>query len=110
MINYNKFIDRCGYVISIILSALYVPFFLYRLFNVILTKNKNKGHLFYLILTVIPIISTILFVLDIVKSATHKHPPKTLGELFTKNYKDGSNNNTNHNDKDVIDVEAEVVE
>ncbi len=110
MINYNKFIDRCGYVISIILSVLYVPFFLYRLFNVILTKNKNKGHLFYLILTVIPIISTILFVCDIVKSATHKYPPKTLVELFTKNYRDGSNNSNNHNDKDVIDVEAEVVD
>lgn len=91
MKSYIKFIDKCPYVLSIVLSAIWVPNFLYRLFYIIDTKNKVPGTLVYLILTVIPFISTILYICDICKSASHKYPPKTIRELLTKNYRNKAN-------------------
>ncbi len=67
MENYKKWVDGLGKGLRIVF-AIFVPviYFLYRLFNLIQEKAQDKDHLVYLILNVVPLVSIVVYVLDIV--------------------------------------------
>ena len=75
MSNYIKFYDGAARWLRIVLSVVCVPAFLYRLFKVIIDKAEDKSKLIYLILSVIPFIGTVIFVVDIVWCALCRELP-----------------------------------
>jgi len=75
MSGYIKFYDEAELWLRVVLSALGVPAFLYRLFKVIIDKAHNVENLIFLILNVIPIVGTIIWVFDIVRCAMSKPLP-----------------------------------
>ena len=83
MSDYIKFYDEAPLWLRIVLSALGVPAFLYRLFNVIIEKAADTSRLIYLILNVVPIIGTVIYVIDIVWCA--------LGRLLPRGFADWTN-------------------
>ena len=66
MENYCKWWDELGKVAKVVLSIFGIFLFLYRLFKVIMEKAENTDRLVYLILNVVPIIGTVIIVIDIV--------------------------------------------
>ena len=95
MSEYIKFYDESPRWLRVVLSAVGVPAFLYRLFGVIMDKANDGSKLLYLILNVMPIIGTFIWILDIIWCALGRHLPTCFGDLAEEK-------------KDV--VEAEVVE
>ena len=91
MNDYIQFYDDAPLWLRIVLSVLWVPAFLYRLFNVIMEKAQDSAALVYLILNALPIIGTIILVFDIVKCALGKPLPRTFADWSNES---------------VIDVEA----
>ena len=75
MTGYIKFYDEAALWLRIVLSLLGLPAFLYRLFQVILDKAKDTNRLVYLILNVIPIIGTVIYVVDVVWCALKRPLP-----------------------------------
>lgn len=87
--------------LKIVMAVVFVPTFLYRLFNVIIDKAQDKTKLVYLILTAVPFIGTILWVVDIVFAALGRKVPLCFSELnFAEAPKDSTEGAT----------EAEVIE
>ena len=80
MNDYIKFYDESPRWLRVVLSALGVPAFLYRLFGVILDKAKDTSKLVYLILNVVPIIGAIIYVIDIVWCALGRKLPVCLAD------------------------------
>ena len=99
MTAYCKFYDEADMWIRIVLSVLWVPAFLYRLFKAILDKWQDLSRLIYLILNVLPIVGTAVVVLDIVWCALRRNLPTCLADLLSP---------SNPVSSDAID--AEVVE
>ena len=78
---YKKWVDGLGKVLRIVF-AIVVPiiYFLYRLFTVIEEKAKDKVHLMYLILNVVPFVAIMVYVIDIIAAVKGKPVPLSLGE------------------------------
>ena len=75
MNGYIKFYDEAPIWLRIILSIVCIPGFLYRLFKVIIDKAEDTSKLVYLILNVIPIIGTVIVIIDIVWCALKRALP-----------------------------------
>ena len=78
---YKKWVDGLGKGLRI-LFAIFVSiiYFLYRLFNVIEEKAQNKDHLIYLILNVVPIVSFVVWVLDLIAAIKGAPVPLEFGK------------------------------
>ena len=81
MDGYIKFYDEAAKWLRIVLSVLAIPAFLYRLFKVIINKNDDPAKLIYLILNVVPIIGTVIWVIDLVWCIVGKPLPLCFGDL-----------------------------
>ena len=81
MEGYKKWVDGLGKGLRI-LFAIFVSiiYFLYRLFNVIEEKAQNKDHLIYLILNVVPIVSFVVWVLDLIAAIKGAPVPLEFGK------------------------------
>ena len=81
MEGYKKWVDGLGKGLRI-LFAIFVSsiYFLYRLFNLIEEKAQNKDHLIYLILNVVPIVSFVVWVLDLVAAFKGAPVPLEFGK------------------------------
>ncbi len=81
MEGYKKWVDGLGKGLRI-LFAIFVSiiYFLYRLFNLIEEKAQNKDHLIYLILNVVPIVSFVVWVLDLVAAIKGAPVPLEFGK------------------------------
>lgn len=73
MNSYIRFYDEAALWLRIVLSALGVPAFLYRLFKVIMEKAGDSNRLVYLILNVI--IGPVIYVVDIIWCAMGRALP-----------------------------------
>ncbi len=100
MANYCKWWDELGKVVKVILSIFGIFCFLYRLFKVIQEKAENTDRLLYLILNVIPIIGTVIVIVDIVWAALDKPMPLC--------FSDWSGNKAPEQPKEENVVEAEA--
>ena len=103
MSNYIKFYDETNIVLRIILSALGVPAFLYRLFKVIIDKASKSEDLVFLILNVIPIIGTVIYVFDIVFCALKRPLPVNFAS-WTADYSKKAEEN--RKEENVVDAEV----
>lgn len=81
MEGYKKWVDGLGKGLRI-LFAIFVSiiYFLYRLFNLIEEKAQNKDHLIYLILNVVPIVSFIVWILDLIAAIKGAPVPLEFGK------------------------------
>lgn len=81
MEGYKKWVDGLGKGLRI-LFAIFVSiiYFLYRLFNLIEEKAQNKDHLIYLILNVVPIVSFVVWVLDLIAAIKGAPVPLEFGK------------------------------
>ena len=80
MNDFIQFYDDAPLWLRIVLSIVWVPGFLYRLFKVIMEKAEDTAALVYLILNALPIIGTIILIFDIVKCALSKPLPRTFAD------------------------------
>lgn len=80
MNSYIRFYDEAALWLRIVLSALGVPAFLYRLFKVIMEKAGDSNRLVYLILNVIPIIGAVIYVVDIIWCAMGRALPLSFDD------------------------------
>lgn len=80
MNSYIRFYDEAALWLRIVLSALGVPAFLYRLFKVIMEKAGDSSRLVYLILNVIPIIGAVIYVVDIIWCAMGRALPLSFDD------------------------------
>ena len=82
MQEYIKFYDESVRWLRIVLSVLFVPAFLYRLFHVILEKANDASKIVYMVFEVLPILGTIVLVVDIVFCALNRNIPLNLAEAL----------------------------
>lgn len=101
MSDYIKFYDGAERWLRIVLSVFFVPAFLYRLFKVIISKAEDPSQIVYLVLSVLPIIGTIVLVLDIVWCALNRSLPTNLSDVFA--YEGKKDDGTK---EDAIDAEV----
>ena len=97
MSEYIRFYDEAPMWLRIVMSALWIPAFLYRLFQLILDHADEPMNLVYLILSVIPFIGTVIFVIDIVWCALRRPLPLSFADWFGDGF----------DEKDAVDVESE---
>lgn len=81
MEGYKKWVDGLGKGLRIVFAIFVaILYFLYRLFNVIEEKAQNKDHLIYLILNVVPLVSIVVWVLDLVAAIKGAPVPLAFGQ------------------------------
>lgn len=80
MAGYRKWWEDLGKVAKIVLSIFGIFGFLYRLFGVIIEKAESTERLVYTILNVIPIIGTVIVILDIVWVALDRPFPTCFAD------------------------------
>ena len=96
MSGYIRFYDEAPMWLRIVLSVLWVPAFLYRLFQLIIDAMEEPMNLVYLILSVIPFIGTVILVIDIVWCALRRPLPLSFADWFGDEV----------DEKGAVDVEA----
>ena len=81
MEGYKKWVDGLGKGLRIVF-ALFVSiiYLLYRLFNVIEEKAQNKDHLIFLILSVIPFVAIVPWILDLIAAFKGAPVPLAFGK------------------------------
>ena len=82
MQEYIKFYDESVRWLRIVLSALGIPAFLYRLFHVILEKANDASKIVYMVFEVLPILGMIVYVVDIVFCALNRNIPLNLADAL----------------------------
>ena len=80
MEGYKNWLNGLGKGLKILLSLFSLFFWLYRLFDYIGAANKEGKRLAYIILNIVPIVSIVILVLDIVAAAKGKPVPLAFGE------------------------------
>ncbi len=96
MNSYIKWYDSLDKVVKIIFSVFYLFAWIYRLMFLIEDKASNTGRLVFFILSCIPGISFIIYIIDIVFAATRGTVPLSFDDLSSDEPK---------KDDDVIDAE-----
>ena len=80
MEGYIKWFDGLSKVLRIVLSIFGIFCFLYRLFAYIRAEQKESKNLVYLILNIVPLVSIVVFVLDIVAAVKEQPVPLAFGK------------------------------
>lgn len=75
MQEYIDWYNKQEVLVKVLLAIVWVPAFLYRLFSLILKANEEQtSQIVYFILTLIPVIGTVLWITDIVYACKGQIP------------------------------------